>query len=135
MLSVAHDVRTKIAYELTGKVDSPYTTETLRVVGTDISAEPPFYPCLFINSLGEPSAGTTLEKTQAYIESTIELQSFSAQTEVNSQNISRSIVDLAGDVLISMGYELIAGPYDQNNDYFRTIARFRRIVGDGDILY
>ena len=43
-------------------------------------------------------------------------------------------MDAAGNVMLSMGYDLIAGPYPDNREYFRIIARFRRIVGDGDEL-
>lgn len=43
-------------------------------------------------------------------------------------------MDAAGDVMLGMGYELIVGPYPDNREYFRIIARFRRIVGDGDEL-
>lgn len=133
MLSVWNRVNKRLQQRLKTDVDAPYPK--LYLTSSDISDAPPGFPCLFVNSLGEPTKGSDFQNNQCYITSTIELQSYSAESPGGSQTEARKIMGVAGDVMISMGYQLITGPYQDNNGYFRTIARFRRVVGDGDKLY
>lgn len=132
MLSVWNKVNRKLQQALKTKEDAPYPK--LVLTSKDVSDGPPGFPCLFINSLGEPTDGSDFQNNQCYIVSTIELQSFSAESPTGSQTEARQIMDAAGDVMISMGYQPIAGPFQDNRGYFRTIARFRRLVGSGDEL-
>lgn len=132
MLRVWNDVGKRLQKKLKLETNAPYPK--LYLTTSDISKAPPTFPCLFINSLGEPTAGSDFQNNQCYITSTIELQSYSAESYSGSQVEAQKIMDAAGDVMLSMGYQLIAGPYQSNNGYFRTIARFRRLVGSGDKL-
>lgn len=132
MLSVWNTVNKRIQQKLKTDADAPYPK--LYLTSSDISDAPPGFPCLFINSLGEPTDGSDFQNNQCYITSTIELQSYSAESPNGSQTEARKIMDAAGDVMMSMGYQLITGPYQDNKGYFRTIARFRRLVGSGDEL-
>lgn len=132
MLSVWNEVSKRLQQELKTDADAPYPQ--LHLTSKDVSDSPPKFPCLFVNSLGEPTEGTDLQNNQCYITSTIELQSYSAESPGGSQTEARKIIDAAGDVMLSMGYQLIYGPVQDNRNYFRTIARFRRLVGGGDEL-
>lgn len=133
MLSVWNKVNKRLQQKLKTDSDAPYPK--LALTSKDVSDEPPSFPCLFVNSLGEPTEGSDFQNNQCYITSTIELQSYSAESPDGSQTEARQIMDKAGDEMLSMGYQLIAGPYQDNKGYFRTIARFRRLVGSGDKLY
>ena len=129
MLSVWNEVSKRLQQKLKTDADAPYPQ--LHLTSKDVSDSPPKFPCLFVNSLGEH---TDFENDQCYIISTIELQSYSAESPSGSQTEARKIMDAAGDVMLSMGYQLIYGPAQNNKGYFRTIARFRRLVGSGDEL-
>lgn len=133
MRSVWNDVSKRLQQKLKTDADAPYPK--LYLTSKDVADSPPSFPCLFVNSLGEPTKGSDFQNNQCYIDSTIELQSYSAESPGGSQTEARKIMDAAGDVMMSMGYQLIAGPYQDNNGYFRTIARFRCLVGSGDELY
>lgn len=133
MRSVWNDVSKRLQQKLKTDVDAPYPK--LYLTSKDVSDSPPSFPCLFVNSLGEPTKGSDFQNNQCYIDSTIELQSYSAESPGGSQTEARKIMDAAGNVMMSMGYGLIAGPYQDNSGYFRTIARFQRLVGSGDELY
>ena len=132
MLSVWNEVSKRLQQKLKTDADAPYPQ--LHQTSKDVSDSPPKFPCLFVNSLGEQTEGTDFETDQCYIISTIELQSYSAESPSGSQTEARKIMDAAGDVMLSMGYQLIYGPAQNNKGYFRTIARFRRLVGSGDEL-
>lgn len=97
------------------------------------NSSPSKFPTLNMDSLGEPSTGDDLEliKQNAII-STIELKTYC----IGDKKITdaRNYMDKAGDVMLSMGYSLIYGPEDiSSGDKGIMVARFRRIVGAGDI--
>lgn len=120
MLSVWNKVNKRMMQKLKTDPDAPYPK--LYLTSTDSSDAPTQFPCLYIKSLGEPTAGRDFQNTQCYITSTIELHAYSAASPNGSQTEARKIMDAAGDVMLSMGYELIAGPYPDNREYFRIIA-------------
>lgn len=97
------------------------------------NSSPSKFPTLNMDSLGEPSTGDDLEKIkQNAIISTIELKTYC----IGDKKITdaRNYMDKAGDVMLSMGYSLIYGPEDiSSGDKGIMVARFRRIVGAGDI--
>ena len=132
MLSAWNEVNQRLKQNLKTDADAPYPSLTM--TSRDLSGEPPGFPCLYVNSLGEPTEGSDLQNNQCYITSTIELKAYSAEPPAGSQTEARQIMDAAGDVMHRMGYRLIAGPYQDNKGYFLTIARFRRLVGSGDEL-
>ena len=132
MLSAWNKVNKRLQQELKTQVGAPFPD--LVMTSRDVSGEPPGFPCLYVNSLGEPTDGSDLQNNQCYITSTIELQAYSAEPPAGSQTEARRVMDAAGDVMLGMGSQLIAGPYQDNKGYFRTIARFRRLVGSGDEL-
>lgn len=71
-----------------------------------------------------------MERIQNAIISTIELKAYTTTTLADARNL----MDKAGDVMLSMGYSLIYGPEDiSSGSIFIMVARFRRVVGAGDI--
>ena len=71
-------------------------------------------------------------KTQNAIISTIQLRGYHNSLYTTAY----SLVDKAGDVMVSMGYELVAGIEDISDSSVKiAMARFRRTVASGDSLY
>lgn len=129
MLSVRTKVNSRLSQRLRKDVDAPYTEKTLNMTSTR-NGTPAKFPTLNVDSLGEPSTADDIwHKKQCAIISTIELKAYSNDTLTEARNI----MDKAGDVMISMGYSLIYGPEDISDTYKVMVARFRRIVGGGDI--
>lgn len=129
MLSVRTIVNSRLSQRLRKDADAPYTEDTLNMTSTR-NGTPAKFPTLNVDSLGEPSTADDLEhKSQNAIISTIELKAYSNKSLIEARNI----LDKAGDVMISMGYSLIYGPEDISDTYKVMVARFRRIVGGGDI--
>ena len=97
------------------------------------NSSPSKFPTLNMDSLGEPSTADDLECVQQNaIISTIELKTYC----IGDKKITdaRNYMDKAGDVMLSMGYSLIFGPEDISDSQTNIIvARFRRVVGGGDI--
>ena len=133
MLSVKNKVNARLLAKLKTETTAPYYGKTLGFSSTT-QCTPTVFPTLNVTSLGEPQTANDLErKTQNAIISTIELKGYDAEKYTYAYNL----VDKAGDIMISMGYELIAGIEDasSNNDIKIAMARFRRTYCSGDILY
>ena len=129
MLSVRTIVNTRLSQRLRKDADAPYTEDTLNMTSTR-NGTPAKFPTLNVDSLGEPSTADNIwQREQCAIISTIELKTYSNTTLTEARNI----LDKAGDVMISMGYSLIYGPEDISDAHKVMVARFRRIVGGGDI--
>lgn len=132
MLSVKNKVNARLIARLKTDDDAPYHDKDLFFSSTN-QQTPPDLPCLSVVSLGEPQTGNDLEhNTQSFIISTIELRGYDKKSHSNAYNL----VNKAGDIMISMGYELIMGIEDISDGSAKiAIARFRRLVGSGDSLY
>lgn len=130
MLSVRTLVNSRLSQRLRKDEDAPYSVKTLNMTSTR-NGTPAKFPTLNVDSLGEPSTADDLEhKTQNAIISTIELKAYTTTTLTDA----RTLMDKAGDVMLSMGYSLIYGPEDiSTGSIYTMVARFRRTFGAGDI--
>ena len=92
---------------------------------------PDEFPTLSAVSLGEPTAATDLVHTeQASIWSTIELKAYSDKTIYEASKL----LDAAGDVLLSLGYQVTTGPETLSDTRpYCKVARFRAYIGAGDL--
>ena len=130
MLSVRTKVNSILSQKLRKDADAPYSVSTLNMTSTR-NGTPAKFPTLNVDSLGEPSTADDLEHmTQNAIISTIELKAYTTTTLTDA----RTLMDKAGDVMLSIGYTLIYGPEDiSTGSIYTMVARFRRTVGAGDI--
>lgn len=130
MLSVRTLVNSRLSQRLRKDADAPYSVKTLNMTSTR-NGTPAKFPTLNVDSLGEPSTADDLEhRVQNAIISTIELKAYTN----TSLTDARTLMDKAGDVMLSMGYTLIYGPEDiSTGSIYTMVARFRRTVGAGDI--
>lgn len=135
MLSVRTLLNSRLSQRLRKDENAPYSTNEkaknyLNMTSTR-NGTPAKFPTLNVDSLGEPSTAEDLEHVkQNAIISTIELKAYTTTTLADARNL----MDKAGDVMLSMGYSLIYGPEDiSSGSIFDMVARFRRVVGAGDI--
>ena len=130
MLSVRTIVNSRLSQRLRKDADAPYSVSTLNMTSNSNST-PAKFPTLNLDSLGEPSTFDDIyHKKQNGIISTIELKAYTTTTLTDA----RTLIDKAGDVMLSMGYTLIFGPEDiSTGTIFTMVARFRRVVGGSDI--
>ena len=112
--------------------DAPYYGKTLNLTATSESV-PGEFPTLNVDSLGEPTNNVDTEQLdQVSILSTIELKSYSNTSLSEAQKLMNN----AGDIMISMRYNLIYGPATLSDvKPYCKVARFRRLVSNGQNLY
>ena len=131
MLSVINEVNARLMARLYTDSDAPYHDKTLNFTSVSTNT-PEKFPTLSVVSLGEPTVTSDLSMTvQAGIWSTVELKAFS-DTLLSD---ATTLLDKAGDVMISMGYNLFYGQVTLSDvKPFCKVARFRRVFGSGDFL-
>lgn len=131
MLSVKNKVNSRLKEKLKTDVEAPYHEKVLDFSST-MQCAPTIFPTLNVVSLGEPQTGNDLERnTQNFIISTIQIKGYVNTSYTDAYNL----VDKAGDIMVSMGYELIVGIEDiSNSDSKIAMARFRRTIGAGDVF-
>lgn len=132
MLSVKNKVNSRLVAKLKTESTAPYHSQTLEFSST-FQCTPTVFPTLNVVSLGEPQTGNDIERTtQNFIISTIQIKGY----HNTSYNDAYNLTNKAGDAMISMGYELVAGIEDISDSSAKiAMARFRRTVGAGDALY
>lgn len=104
----------------------------LQFTSTSDSA-PQSLPTLNVNQLGNPTTAEDLEmSTENAIISTIELKAYSGKT----LDKATALMGKASDSMLSMHYQRIYGIATLSDvSPYCVVARFRRTVGSGDILY
>ncbi len=130
MLSVIGKVNKKLQDRLVTDSDAPYHGKTLKFTSVS-SRAPDVFPTLAVASLGEPSFDRTVELGQESIISTVEIRAYTNST----LNDASKLLDKAGDVMLSMFYDLYFSETLSDSKPYCIVARFRRKVGNSDFLY
>lgn len=93
----------------------------------------PQFPTVLVKRMQGREEGQTLEGTEINaILSTFQIEVFDNVSERHAQEVA----DVVCEIMKSMRYEMIGEPFPDNSDdeVFRNIARYRRIVGGNDVL-
>jgi len=93
----------------------------------------PQFPTVLVKRMQGGEAGQTLEGTEINaILSTFQIEIFDNVSERHAQEVA----DVVCEIMKSMRYEMIGEPFPDNSDdeVFRNISRYRRIVGGNDVL-
>lgn len=93
----------------------------------------PQFPTVLVKRMQGREEGQTLDGTEVNaILSTFQIEVFDNVSERHAQEVA----DVVCKIMKSMRYEMIGEPFPDNsdNEVFRNIARYRRIVGGNDML-
>lgn len=101
------------------------------------AATPAKFPTVFAREIGRftPQTAQTMTNAQDVYETTWEVQIFSNLTS-GAKEQAYSLMSIVKNALGGMYFiETMENPIDrQDNKYYTLVARFRRIVGDGNAL-
>ena len=100
-------------------------------ISSSVSDMPPRFPTLLVDQLDNSDFAVDLENSGAAVRAHMELTAYSNKslTEV------RNIMSTAREAMRLMGFVCNYGPRQipsTNVNLFRVIARFSRVIGDGD---
>lgn len=119
-------IKNKYPSELRTKYPDTFFTTS------DRTPKDPKFPSIYVHDEGGIERGATLdgENINAVL-STIRIEVYD---NVKQGNVTE-VMDYVVGVMKTLRYEVIAMPNFQNQaDIYRKVARFRRVIGDGETL-
>lgn len=123
---------TRIKNEFSAKTKEKYkmTDKNFSTVGS--SDTPAVFPFVYVQTLSSSEVGRDLEGTSI----NAELYSFQIEvTDNRTQANVRTVMTEILKVMKRMAFEVVGTPYyEDTKDTHRCIARFRRAIGEKDML-
>lgn len=104
----------------------------LNFTTSDRSSTKPKFPTVYVHFMESPEIGSTLEGTEIPgINATFQIEVTDNQSQTRADEVSKEILK----VMKSMRFKPVGMPFhDNSGDTYRTVSRYRRVIGDGDIL-
>lgn len=92
----------------------------------------PSFPTVYIHELLSVEKGNDLENvTINAVLATFQIEVY----DTDSFESTKQVMNKVCEVMKSMGFSIISMPQFNNDDsYYRRVARFRRMIGSGDTL-
>lgn len=119
-------VKTKVLEKLSTQFPNIYITNSDKVMST------PLFPTVFIHEMSGVEQGTDIEGKDV----NAVLETFQVDITSNvSQRDVKVVMSAVVEVFKQMRFNVTAMPeFNNNDDVYRAIARFRRVIGANDIL-
>lgn len=129
LLNTENIVFTRIKATFSEKLKTKYTN--LYFTTSDKVQSTPKFPTIYVHELPSLEKGNDLENNEiAFKLATFQIEVFDNQNQTRTNEVMAEVVR----IMKSMGFSINEMPYSDNTDVYRKIARFRRIIGNGDIL-
>lgn len=130
MLDIENIVFTRIKAKMPQKIKDKYPK--LNFTSSDSVSKRPQFPTVYVHMLESPEQGMTLDNSNI----NAVLASFQIEISDNlSQARAKEVADEVVKIMKSMNFTVVVMPFFDNKDgTFRNLSRYRRMIGDGDIL-
>lgn len=93
---------------------------------------PAKFPYVFVDTKDSPESNTDMENNECAVNSTVEITAYTR----DGLSSAKKIISLADTEMRNMGFQRIFGPQQVTNaadaGITRVIARYRRLICDGD---
>ena len=104
----------------------------LNFTTSDKSSTKAKFPTVYIHMLESSEIGETLEGTEINgVNATFQIEVTDNQSQARADEVSREVLR----IMKTMRFKAVGMPFhDNSGDTYRTVSRYRRPVGAGDIL-
>lgn len=122
-------VFTRIKTEGTAKLQKQFPN--IYFTTSDKVSTNPKFPTVFVKKLQGAERGRDLEGTTVNgVLAGFQVDVIDNKSDNNAENVS----DVVGDIMKSMGFEMVGDPFpnSQGTDEYRYSARYQRVIADGD---
>lgn len=128
--SIETQVFSLIKAKFSAKIKAKY--KDLNFTTSDRSSTKPKFPTVYVHFMESPEIGSTLEGTEIPgINATFQIDVTDNQSQARADEVAKEILR----IMKSMRFKPVGMPFhDNSGDTYRTISRYRRATGDGDIL-
>lgn len=128
--SIETQVFSLIKAKFSAKIKAKY--KDLNFTTSDRSSTKPKFPTVYIHLLESPEIGSDLDGTSVNgINATFQIDVTDNQSQARADEVAKEILR----IMKSMRFKLVGMPFhDNSGDTYRTVSRYRRLIGAGDIL-
>lgn len=128
--SIETQVFSLIKSKFSAKIKAKY--KDLNFTTSDRSSTKPKFPTVYIHLLESPEIGSTLEGTEIPgINAAFQVDVSDNQNNSRTDEVAREVLR----IMKSMRFKPAPMPMHNNTgDVYITTARYKRVIGDGDIL-
>lgn len=128
--SIETQVFSLIKAKFSTKIKVKY--KDLNFTTSDRSSTKPKFPTVYIHLLESPEIGSDLDGTSVNgINATFQIDVTDNQSQTRADEVAKEILK----VMKSMRFKSVGMPFhDNSGDTYRTVGRYRRPIGAGDIL-
>ena len=128
------DMESRIVSRLKNKYPSELKTKypNTNFTTTNRESDNPKFPSVYVHEMGSSEMGRDLEGTEINaILSTFQIEVKDSESMTNATEVMNYVVQ----TMKTMRYEVVTMPEFSNpQSVYRKIARFRRVIGSGDVL-
>lgn len=128
--SIETQVFSLIKAKFSAKIKAKY--KDLNFTTSDRSSTKPKFPTVYVHFMESPEIGSTLEGTEIPgINATFQIDVTDNQSQARADEVAKEILR----IMKSMRFKPVGMPFhDNSGDTYRTVSRYRRPIGEGDIL-
>lgn len=119
-----------IKAKFSAKIKEKY--KDLNFTTSDKSSTKAKFPTVYVHFMESPEIGETLEGTEINgVNATFQIEVTDNQSQARADEVAKEILR----IMKSMRFKTVGMPFhDNSGDTYRTISRYRRPIGAGDIL-
>lgn len=129
-----YDLETRVYSRLVNKVPSGLRTKypSLKFTKNNKELKNASFPCVYVHELPSVEEGQDLQNTDiCAVMSSFQIEVYDNENPENA----KKVMDYVCDTMKSMRYSIVSMPsFDNTDDYYRRVARFRRLVASLDTL-
>lgn len=120
----------RVKYQFSDRIKKKY--ESLNFTTSDKAPTKAKFPTVYIHMLESPEIGSDLEGTSINgITATFQIDVTDNQSQTRADEVAKEVLR----IMKTMRFKAVGMPFhDNSGDTYRTISRYRRPVGAGDIL-
>lgn len=128
--SLESQIFSRIKVNFSGRIKKKYPD--LNFTTSDKAPTKAKFPTVYIHMLESPEIGSDLEGTSINgITATFQIDVTDNQSQTRADEVAKEVLR----IMKTMRFKAIGMPFhDNSGDTYRTISRYRRPVGAGDIL-
>lgn len=130
MLDIQNIVISRIKAKYTSALKTKYPNSNFTT--SDRVAKDPKFPTIYVHETASSETAEDLDGTSINaVISTIQIE----VTDNTSMSVCSDVMANIVGTMKSMRYSVMSMPeFRNNNEVYRKVARFRRVIGSGDIL-
>lgn len=128
--SLETQVFSLIKAKFSTKIKEKY--KDLNFTTSDKSSTKAKFPTVYVHFMESPEIGETLEGTEINgVNATFQIEVTDNQSQARADEVSKEVLR----IMKIMRFKAVGMPFhDNSGDTYRTVSRYRRPVGAGDIL-